>query len=212
MPTGKGNGAIDGRTDQIDGEGIEEWHAALSEDDVQFSLVKMTMGDRESKRPKFVLVSWIGANVGVMKKAKVSIHKASVKEFVGQIHCELTADDKDSITFDILRTKIKSAMGADYDMGSNSRESGGKGKAAGYTSQQSDIKAKAKAAYQSAEKETTIGAVVFDAGPLTQGITACDLGGRSTTASNTDAKKNMSAVMTDATGEIGKTVGGGGKL
>ena len=81
-------------------------------------------------------------------------------------------------------------MGADYDMGSNSR-----GKQANYVSQQSDIKAKAKAAYQAAEKETTIGGVVFDQGPLTKGITACDLGGRASTASNTEAKKNTSAVM-----------------
>ena len=50
------------------------------------------------------------------------------------------------------------------------------GEASSYKSQQSDIKAKAKAAYQQAEKETTIGSVVFDQGPLTKGITACDLG------------------------------------
>ena len=205
VPVGKGAGPIDGRTDQIDGAGVDEWLGNLKDDEVQFSLVKMTMGDRESKRPKFVMVSWIGPSVGIMKKAKVAIHGASVKEFIGQIHCEMTADDKEGLTFDLIRTKVKSAMGADYDMGSNSRESGGAGKAAGYKSQQSDIKAKAKAAYQQAEKETAIGAVVFDGGPLTKGITACDLGGRATTASNTDAKKNMSKVMTDATGEVGKS-------
>ena len=111
------------------------------------------------------------------------------------------------------------------------------GEASSYKSQQSDIKAKAKAAYQQAEKETTIGSVVFDQGPLTKGITACDLGvpshrvslilthtrarahthslaghagGRATTASNTEAKKNMSKVMVDATGATGKAEGGGG--
>ena len=83
MPQGAGEGIIDGRTDQVDGSGVDEWLAGLNDDEVQFSLVKMTMGDRESKRPKFVLVTWIGPSVGVMKKAKVSIHKSSVKEFVG---------------------------------------------------------------------------------------------------------------------------------
>lgn len=210
VPKAKGQGPIDGRTDQIDGSGVDEWLSNLNEDEVQFSLLKMTMGDRESKRPKFVMVTWIGPSVGVMKKAKAGMHGATVKEFIGQIHNEMQEDDKELLTFDIIRKKVKSAMGADYDMGSNSRKAGGKGEANSYQSQQSDIKAKAKAAYQQAEKETTIGSVVFDQGPLTKGITACDLGGRATTASNTEAKKNMSAVMVDATGETGRTEGAHG--
>jgi hypothetical protein len=121
-----------------------------------------------------------------------------------QIHCELVADDKELITFDELRKKVKSAMGADYDMGSNSRESGGAGKSRGYKSQQSDIKAKAKAAYSTKEKETTIGAVVFDAGPLSKGMTACDLGGRAMTAAPTEAMKNTSKIMKDASGSEAK--------
>jgi hypothetical protein len=210
VPKAKGAAPIDGRTDQIDGTGVDEWLANLNDDEVQFSLLKMTMGDRESKRPKFVMVTWIGASVGVMKKAKAGMHGGTVKEFVGQIHNEMQEDDKESLTFDIIRKKVKSAMGADYDMGSNSRQAGGKGEANSYKSQQSDIKAKAKAAYQQAEKDTTIGAVVFDQGPLTKGITACDLGGRATTASNTDAKKNMSKVMVDSTGEVGREEGAHG--
>ena len=83
VPQCEGNGVIDGRTDGEGGPGIDEWHSHLSDDEVQFALIKFIMGDRESKRPKFVFVSWIGPNVGVMKKAKVSIHKASVKEFIG---------------------------------------------------------------------------------------------------------------------------------
>lgn len=210
VPKAKGAAPIDGRTDQIDGSGVDEWLANLNDDEVQFSLLKMTMGDRESKRPKFVMVTWIGPSVGVMKKAKAGMHGGTVKEFVGQIHNEMQEDDKESLTFDIIRKKVKSAMGADYDMGSNSRKAGGAGEANSYQSQQSDIKAKAKAAYQQAEKETTIGAVVFDQGPLTKGITACDLGGRATTASNTEAKKNMSKVMVDATGEVGREEVGAG--
>ena len=83
VPHCEGNGVIDGRTDGEGGPGIDEWHSHLSDDEVQFALLKFIMGDRESKRPKFVFISWIGPNVGVMKKAKVSIHKASVKEFIG---------------------------------------------------------------------------------------------------------------------------------
>ena len=79
VPQTKGTAPID--TEHS--EGFDEWHAALKEDEVQFSLVRVVMGDRESKRPKFVFVSWVGSTVSVMKKAKVSIHKSSVKEFIG---------------------------------------------------------------------------------------------------------------------------------
>ena len=115
VPVGKGAGPIDGRTDQIDGAGVDEWLSHLKDDEVQFSLLKMTMGNRESKRPKFVMVSWIGPSVGIMKKAKVAIHGASVKEFIGRIHCEMTADDKEGLTFDLIREKVKSVMGSGGD-------------------------------------------------------------------------------------------------
>ena len=35
-----------------------------------------------SKRAKFVLVTWIGPTVSVMKKAKMSTDKASIKDVV----------------------------------------------------------------------------------------------------------------------------------
>lgn len=188
VPQSCGEMAIDGRTDGEGGPGIDEFLANLKDDEVQFGMIKFTMGDRESKRPKFVMVAWIGPSVGVMKKAKVSIHKASVKEFFGvrpatlihrlischaplhpavvgsrhcmassvaavahsclglhahlqQIHCELTVDDKELLAFEEVKKRVKSAMGADYDQGSNSRESGGAGVKKGYKSQMADMKA-----------------------------------------------------------------------
>ena len=83
VPVADGEKPIDGRTDMNDDAGLVEFCEALKDDEVQFGLIKFIMGDRESKRPKFIMVSWIGPSVGVMKKAKVSIHKASVKEFMG---------------------------------------------------------------------------------------------------------------------------------
>jgi len=35
-----------------------------------------------SKRVKFVLVTWVGVNVGALKKAKMSIDKAVVKTVI----------------------------------------------------------------------------------------------------------------------------------
>ena len=39
-------------------------------------------GDEMSKRAKFVLVTWVGQNVSVMKKAKMSTDKALLKDII----------------------------------------------------------------------------------------------------------------------------------
>jgi hypothetical protein len=39
-------------------------------------------GDELSKRAKFAFVTWIGVNVNALKRARVSIDKALVKEVV----------------------------------------------------------------------------------------------------------------------------------
>lgn len=45
--------------------------------------------------------------------------------------------------------------------------------------------------FESKEKEGTIGKVIYDKGPLSKGMTPCDLGGRDFVASHTEAKKNI---------------------
>jgi len=191
VPQKRGSAVIDTEC----GDGIDEWQGALVEDQVQFCLLRVVMGDRESKRPKFVMVSWVGSTVGVMKKAKVGIHKGSIKEFVGDIHLELHADDRDQIGYALIKKTLKAGMGADYDLGSNSRGTDGVQK--GYDSQAKAQQEAAKAAYKQKEKGTTIGAVVFDAGPLSKEMTPCDISGRPTVASNTEAMKNTAGCMKD---------------
>ena len=39
-------------------------------------------GDEMSKRSRFLLVTWVGNNVSVMKKAKMSTDKLLVKEII----------------------------------------------------------------------------------------------------------------------------------
>jgi hypothetical protein len=82
-----------------------------------------------------------------------------------------------------VRTKIKKSGGADYDQGSNA---GG----AGYTTSAGDIKAQAKGAYLSKEKETNIGPVIFEKSALPQ-TTPIDLKGRPMVAPPTEAMRNV---------------------
>jgi hypothetical protein len=42
----------------------------------------MCTGDEMSKRAKFALVTWIGNDVSALKRAKISIDKAVVKDVI----------------------------------------------------------------------------------------------------------------------------------
>ena len=44
--------------------------------------------------------------------------------------------------------------------------------------------------FKKKEQESQIKNIVYDKGPLAKGITACDLGGRSTVAPASEAKRN----------------------
>jgi hypothetical protein len=91
----------------------EEFRAHLSEDELLFALVRIVMGDAESRRPKFVFVIWLGKNVGVMQKARVGMEKNDVKRVVGAIHLEIETDDTGEIELDAVKKQLKKSMGAD---------------------------------------------------------------------------------------------------
>jgi hypothetical protein len=60
--------------------GITEMKEHLKDDKPQFGYVRVVSGDSESKRTKFVFVSWAGEKVGALKRAKMSVQKADVKK------------------------------------------------------------------------------------------------------------------------------------
>ena len=101
----------------------------------------------------------------------------------GQFHVEIFADGIGDVNEQDVRTKIKKSGGADYDQGSNA---GG----AGYQTSAGEIKAQAKGAYLSKEKETKIGPVVFEKSALPQ-TTPIDLKGRPMVAPPTEAMRNV---------------------
>ena len=55
MPQGAGEGIIDGRTDQVDGSGVDEWLAGLNDDEVQFSHER-TFEERNAELLKHAVV------------------------------------------------------------------------------------------------------------------------------------------------------------
>jgi len=100
-------------------DGFGGLRALLSDDQAQFAYLRVTSGDEESKRAKFCFISWCGENVSALKKAKMSVHKASVKEIVRNFAVEIHATTKEELREGDLMAKIKKAGGADYSSNSN---------------------------------------------------------------------------------------------
>jgi len=86
----------------------------LEDDQVLYGYVRVVSGDSESKRAKFVFISWVGERVGALKRAKVSVHKASVKQVIQSYAIEVHAEKQEELTEDDINTRVRKAGGADY--------------------------------------------------------------------------------------------------
>ena len=62
------------------------------DDERAFGYLRLQTGDEMSKRQKFLLVTWIGPSVSVLKRAKMSTDKSVIKSVisVSTVHSNLT--------------------------------------------------------------------------------------------------------------------------
>jgi len=101
--------------------GVTEMAENLKDDQAQYAYLRVIAGDNESRRTKFVFVSWCGDQVGALKRAKMSVHKASVKTVVKEFGVEYHATSREELSEAELMARVKKASGADYS-GNSSRE------------------------------------------------------------------------------------------
>jgi len=109
--------AIDGTTANLKGSGtggLEELKSSLSEDQVLFGYLRVTSGDAESKRAKFVFISWCGDKVGALKRAKTSVQKADIKKVIKDFTIEFHAETMDEVDETEIMNRVRKAGGADY--------------------------------------------------------------------------------------------------
>jgi len=96
--------------------GLDELVSKLSDSDAAFAYARVTYAnDVESKRSKFILVTWIGPSVKVMRKAKVSVHAADVKAVLRSFSIEVAAREKDDLKEEPIVKRLRKAGGASYD-------------------------------------------------------------------------------------------------
>ncbi|GAA5943297.1 coactosin family protein [Sporobolomyces koalae] len=96
--------------------GLEELKGHLKPENASFAYVRIKYAnDTESTREKFILVTWIGSSVKVMRKAKLSVHSADVKRVLSQYSIEVPAGSIEDLNEEQIVTRLRKAGGASYD-------------------------------------------------------------------------------------------------
>jgi hypothetical protein len=99
------------------GVDFAEFKSHFGADERGFGYIKITTGDEMSKRSKFVFCTWVGPNVSVMKKAKMSTDKALLKDIVTNLSVELLVESAGEFTLEHFKTEVDKAGGARYGTG-----------------------------------------------------------------------------------------------
>jgi hypothetical protein len=108
------------------GSQFNEFKSQFGPDDRGFGYMKVMTGDEMSKRSKFVFCTWVGPNVSVMKKAKMSTDKALMKELVKNLSVELQIEHANEFTMDHFKAEVDKAGGARYGTGVRDHKSYGR--------------------------------------------------------------------------------------
>jgi len=96
------------------GEDFDSFKTHFGPDDRGFGYIKIMTGDEMSKRSKFVFLTWVGPNVSVMKKAKMSTDKALMKEIIQNLSVELQIENANEFSMDHFKAEVDKAGGARY--------------------------------------------------------------------------------------------------
>lgn len=92
--------------------GLSELVSNLREDACQYGYLRVISGDTESRRAKFVFISWVGDKVGALKRAKTSVQKAEVKKTLRDFTVEVHGETLDELEESAIMTKVRKAGGA----------------------------------------------------------------------------------------------------
>jgi len=91
--------------------GLEELTSNLKTDQVQYGLYRTTDTVDNTIAIKFVLILWVGEQVPVIRKARITTHKGEVTSFIGQYHVDCSCSNFDEINDDIIRELVQKASG-----------------------------------------------------------------------------------------------------
>jgi len=104
-------GYKDNSTIQVVGKGsggVSEAVALLHEDQVNYGMFRVNFtADDETVRTKFVLFAWGGPKASILKKGKMSVHKASIKTIFKDFALEIQTDTLDDLSEEAVIRQVK---------------------------------------------------------------------------------------------------------
>ncbi|GAA6024175.1 hypothetical protein JCM8202_003523 [Rhodotorula sphaerocarpa] len=96
--------------------GLDELKSKFKNDHASFAYIRVKYSnDAESVREKFVLITWIGPEVRVMRKAKLSVHATDVKKVLAAYSIDVAASSPDDLAEEPIVKRLRQAGGASYD-------------------------------------------------------------------------------------------------
>jgi len=92
--------------------GVDEFSSYLASDSIAYALVRVTDVIEGISTVKFVFINYMGSDVGVMKKAKISTHKGGITTAFGPFHVDFDVSSPREISDDIILNKVASNSGS----------------------------------------------------------------------------------------------------
>lgn len=96
---------------------FDEFKDQFTDNERAFGYIRIQMGDEMSKRKKFLFLTWIGPDVGVIQRAKMSTDKAIIKDVLNNFAVELQAGSEADLDIEMFRDALNRAGGANYGTG-----------------------------------------------------------------------------------------------
>jgi ssRNA-specific RNase YbeY (16S rRNA maturation enzyme) len=91
--------------------GVEELKSHLNEAKMAYGLVRVTEKIDNSVTVKFVFIIWCGSKVPFVQKGKMTTHKGSITQLIGQFHTDLNCSELSEVDEHIIMQKVTSASG-----------------------------------------------------------------------------------------------------
>lgn len=99
------------------GTDFAQFKGQFGDDERAFAYIRVQTGDEMSKRAKFLLVTWVGPSVSVLKRAKMSTDKAIIKDILSNFAVELQTENITDIDLQNFEAELDKAAGAHYGTG-----------------------------------------------------------------------------------------------
>jgi len=90
---------------------LDELITHLKADQILYGLYRTTDTIDNTVAVKFVMIVWVGEQVPIIRKARITTHKGDVTGFLGQYHVDIHCSNASEINEDIVRDHVQRASG-----------------------------------------------------------------------------------------------------